>query len=148
MTFSAAYKIIFILAIVLTMSIFRIGNVIAQENSAEESPPKELVESSSQSVKTTKIQLLNKITTRNSELNIAAGSGEKFGNLFIRIQDCWKAPPEEKPEVATLIKVEESKAGEDTKEIFYGWMFASSPAISALEHPVYDIVVLDCILSN
>lgn len=90
------------------------------------------------------LQVLNKITARSSDLKIPAGSEEKFGNLTIKILDCWKSPPTEKPESAVLMKVSETIEGGDPEDIFYGWMFASSPAISALENPVYDIVVLDC----
>jgi hypothetical protein len=90
------------------------------------------------------LQVLNKITARNSTLEIKAGESEKFGNIEIKVKDCWKAPPEEKPEVTTLLEVYEEKLGEKKQRIFYGWMLASSPAISALEHPVYDIVVIDC----
>ncbi|HEX2117044.1 MAG TPA: DUF2155 domain-containing protein, partial [Alphaproteobacteria bacterium] len=52
--------------------------------------------------------------------------------------------PEETPESAAFVEVRDIKPGETPKTLFVGWMFASSPAVSALEHPVYDVWVLDC----
>ena len=58
-----------------------------------------------------------------------------------------KHPPEEPPETAAFLEIDEvrpSGAANETKRVFSGWMFASSPAISALEDPIYDVNVLDC----
>jgi hypothetical protein len=60
------------------------------------------------------------------------------------VRTCRKRPPEEPPESAAFIEVRDIKPGETPKTLFTGWMFASSPAVSALEHPVYDVWVLDC----
>ena len=54
------------------------------------------------------------------------------------------APPEEPPESAVFLKVMEKRPEEPVTELFTGWMFSSSPALSALEHPVYDVWVLEC----
>ena len=60
------------------------------------------------------------------------------------MRDCEKNPPEERPESAAFLEIDEVRPGESEVKRFSGWMFATSPALSALEHPVYDINVLDC----
>lgn len=90
------------------------------------------------------LQGLNKITTKTSDIEAPTGTAVRFGNIEIVVRHCWKAPPEEKPEVAALLEIWDIKPDEPPSRIFLGWMFASSPALSALEHPVYDVVVKDC----
>ncbi|MBO0738433.1 MAG: DUF2155 domain-containing protein [Alphaproteobacteria bacterium] len=91
------------------------------------------------------LQGLDKITARVSEFEAPVGARVRFGTLSIRVRDCEKSPPEEPPESAAFIEIDEMRPGEDiAKRVFSGWMFASSPALSALEHPVYDINLLDC----
>jgi hypothetical protein len=72
------------------------------------------------------------------------GSSVHFGTLEIIVRTCRKRPPEEKPEAAAFLDIWEMRTGEAAASLFRGWMFASSPALSALEHPVYDVWVLDC----
>ncbi len=96
-------------------------------------------------VKEVKLQGLNKVTARVSSFNVKEGQIGKFGNLEISLLKCWQAPPEEEPESKALLKIWEQVPGEDKKEIFQGWMFASSPTISAIQHPVYEITVLECV---
>ncbi|MCC7260006.1 MAG: DUF2155 domain-containing protein [Alphaproteobacteria bacterium] len=90
------------------------------------------------------LQGLNKVTTKISSVEAPVGTVARFGNLEIIARACWKSPPEEQPESAALLDIWELKPDESPKRIFLGWMFASSPGISSLEHPVYDITVLDC----
>lgn len=90
------------------------------------------------------LQGLNKITARTSKLAVTSEHPIKFGNLSIILHTCWKSPPEEAPESKALLEMWEEIPGEERKKIFSGWMFASSPLISAPEHPVYDITVLEC----
>ena len=87
---------------------------------------------------------LDKITARVSKFEAQVGTAAQFGTLSIRVRDCEKNPPEETPESAAFIEIDETHPGEDSKRLFSGWMFASSPALSGLEHPVYDVVLLDC----
>ena len=58
---------------------------------------------------------------------------------------CHKTPPEEPPESAAFLEIVDVRPDSPEVLLFSGWMFASSPAISALEHPVYDVWVVDCI---
>jgi hypothetical protein len=90
------------------------------------------------------LQGLNKITARISTIKVGVGETVNFGSLQIAVKACDKRPPEETPESAAFLQVVEQKPGEAPITRFSGWMFASSPALSAMEHPVYDLWVLDC----
>ena len=96
-------------------------------------------------VSTVKLQGLNKITGKTFEIETSAGEVINFERLKIIPLKCWKSYPEESPENKLLIKIFESNI-RDNKEklIFYGWIFSSSPSISGLEHPLYDIKLEDC----
>lgn len=89
------------------------------------------------------LQGLNKITAKVSNLQISVGNSQDFGKLTILVHKCHKAPPEERPENKILIEVFENNAM-DKKQIFYGWMLSSTPSISSLEHPIYDITAINC----
>jgi hypothetical protein len=89
------------------------------------------------------LQGLDKITARIRRLPIKVGQTVAFGTLSIEVDACRKAPPEDPPESAAFLKITEGHAGAP-KTVFTGWMFASSPALSAMDHPVYDIWVVDC----
>lgn len=94
------------------------------------------------------LQILNKTTAKTSVVEIKVGNKIRFGSLQVGVKRCWQAPLDQRPESKILIDVVETKIGEDEKEeenrIFYGWLFASSPSISGLEHPIYDIVAIGC----
>ena len=90
------------------------------------------------------LQGLDKVTARVSTLEARVGEVMRFGTLEIIARSCDKRPPEEPPESAAYLDIWETRPGEPAISLFRGWMFASSPALSALEHPVYDIWVLDC----
>jgi hypothetical protein len=92
---------------------------------------------------------LDKITARVSTFTAPLDQEIEFGTLRITARACRKRPPEEPPEVAAFLEIAEERPGEDTRvDLFRGWMFASSPALSALEHPVYDVWVIDCSTSE
>lgn len=90
------------------------------------------------------LQGLNKVTGHISRLKAPVGTVMRFGNLEIVAHRCWKSAPEDRPENAALLEISELRPGEPPSRIFLGWMFSSSPGLSALEHPVYDITVLAC----
>ena len=92
------------------------------------------------------MQALDKITARISTLEAPVGVPRRFGTLEVIVQRCVYQPPEETPENAAFVIVRDigyDPAAEPT-DVFAGWMFSSSPAISGLEHPVYDITILAC----
>ena len=98
---------------------------------------------------TAELQLLDKITARISTKSVPVGGGTEFGTLELRVHYCAYRPPEEPPENVAFIMIfdngyAEKKPKAAQKALFSGWMFASSPAISGLEHPVYDVTLLSC----
>ena len=90
------------------------------------------------------LQALDKVTARVSKFEAPVGDTVGFGTLQIIARACDKRPPEETPESAAFLDISEIKPGEPTERVYRGWMFASSPAASSMEHPVYDVWVVDC----
>jgi len=93
------------------------------------------------------LQGLDKTTARISTFEAPIDRSVRFGSLVITARACVKRPPEEPPETSAFLEIEEIRPGDTqvtANRIFSGWMFKSSPALSALENPVYDIGVLDC----
>ena len=96
-----------------------------------------------------RLQALDKSTARTVTLEANVGSTIEYGSIFIKIQACREAEPLETPESAAFIQVWEVPLNSKKSEwVFSGWMFGSSPALSAMDHPVYDVWVLDCIDEN
>jgi len=92
---------------------------------------------------------LDKVTARTRDFEAPVGETVTFGALDVTVQYCRKRPPEEPPEAFTFIQVDDRRTdgfGVETEgeRIFSGWMFASNPALNPLEHPVYDVWVIDC----
>jgi len=92
---------------------------------------------------------LDKVTARTRDFEAPVGEAVAFGALELTVQYCRKRPPEEPPEVFAYLEIYDRRTdgfGEevDGEQVFSGWMFASSPALNALEHPVYDVWVIDC----
>ena len=94
------------------------------------------------------LQGLDKVVGRVQTIEAPVGVPVHFGTLQIVAAACRKRPPEEPPESAAYLEITEARPGEAGQPRFKGWMFASSPALSAMEHPVYDVWVLDCKASS
>jgi hypothetical protein len=90
------------------------------------------------------LQGLDKVTARVSTFSAPIGVKVRFGNLEVVADTCVKRPPEEPPETAAFLEIFETKPEQETQKIFSGWMFASSPGLNPLEHPVYDVWLKDC----
>jgi hypothetical protein len=105
------------------------------------------------------LQGLDKISGRVTKFTAAFNQKVRFGTLEIDVTDCRKAPPEDPPESAAFLEIQDLRGrsalasdaavsttgvAEAGHQVFRGWMFASSPALNSLEHPVYDVWVLDC----
>jgi hypothetical protein len=90
------------------------------------------------------LQGLDKITARISRLDVPVGAGVVFGTLAITVRACRTTPPEEAPENAAFLEIVDRPPGEEPRLVFSGWMFSSSPAVSALDHPVLDVWVVRC----
>ncbi|MGE3280317.1 MAG: DUF2155 domain-containing protein [Alphaproteobacteria bacterium] len=90
------------------------------------------------------IQGLDKVTARVSRFEAPVGRAVPFGKLVVLVHDCERSAPEDRPEDAAFLEIHEARPGESKERLFAGWMFSSSPALSALEHPVYDVTLLEC----
>lgn len=90
------------------------------------------------------LQGLDKVTARISTFPVSTSEEIRFGTLSIRVRACHKTPPTEPPESTAFLEITDIRSGAEPVLLFSGWMFASSPALSALEHPVYDVWVVDC----
>jgi hypothetical protein len=87
---------------------------------------------------------LDKITGRIISFEVAVDETVQFGTLQITERACYTRPATETPQTTTFVEVDEVDAKNDYKRSFSGWMFASSPGLHAIEHPVYDIWLTDC----
>ncbi len=94
------------------------------------------------------LQGLDKVTARISTFEAPFDVPVRFGSLVIQARACHKAPPTEPPESTAFLEIDETFETAQPRGLFAGWMFASSPAVSALEHPVYDVWVVDCIKAS
>jgi hypothetical protein len=97
-----------------------------------------------------KLRSLDKTSARTSVFEAQVGSTVKFGEVYIKVQACREAPEMEKPESAAFLQIWEVKPEiathvEKPEWIFSGWMFSSSPGLSSMDHPIYDVWVLDCL---
>jgi hypothetical protein len=94
---------------------------------------------------TAQLRALDKVTGRTSTVEVKVGEVAEFGTLLIKVDVCKTNPPEETPENSAFLEIVNvpRKTHKATK-IFSGWMFSSSPALSALESPNYDVWVLKC----
>lgn len=96
-----------------------------------------------------KLKTLDKITARTQEIELKVGETASYGPLLITVRTCRKSPPIESPRTAAFIEILEDAdiEAEATAQnlVFSGWMFASSPGLSSMDHPVYDVWVIDCL---
>ena len=93
---------------------------------------------------------LDKVTATTRDFEAPVGGEASFFALTIDVKRCAKRPPEMQPETIVGMEVFDRQtdgAGNEigAKRIFSGWMFGSSPALNPLEHPVYDVWVIDCL---
>jgi hypothetical protein len=87
---------------------------------------------------------LDKITGRIISFDAAINETVQFGALQVTPRACYTRPPTETPNTDAFIEVDEVTLQGEVKRIFSGWIFASSPGLHALEHPIYDVWLTDC----
>lgn len=88
--------------------------------------------------------MLNKITTKTSELDFEMGKVKFFGNLSIEVHKCIEDTDLYKPNYMVLLTVFDNKIDDDPVVVFHGWMVSNNLSISTMEHPVYEIIVSRC----
>ena len=115
-----------------------------------------------QSKQTATLRALDKVTGRSTDIDMVIGEPIVFGSLKVELVACYQTPPEETPESAAFLKIHSTQpvavadmnsavsanevetVNDENPLLFSGWMFASSPGLSALEHQVYDVWVIRC----
>lgn len=140
------------------------GAGVAQQPSPTKPAPQTIAPPPPQapSVPVAVLQGLDKVTAHVSKLTVKVGAAATFGSLTIHVDACVKRPPEEPPESAAFLRIIDRPPPERATQkavptaqadpfealpdrtVFTGWMFASSPALHPLEHPIFDVILLDC----
>src|SRR4051812_35197175 len=87
---------------------------------------------------------LDKITGRITSFDVAVNETVQFGALQVTPRVCYSRPPTETPQTDSFVEVDEVTLQGKIQRIFTGWMFAASPGLHAVEHPIYDVWVTDC----
>jgi hypothetical protein len=87
---------------------------------------------------------LDKITGRITSFDVAVNETVQFGALRVTPRVCYTRPPTETPNTDAFIEVQEVTLQGEVKPIFSGWMFAASPGLHAVEHPIYDVWLTNC----
>ncbi len=87
---------------------------------------------------------LDKITGVTTTFEIPIGEEKRFGGLIVRPEACYTRPPTEEPKTTTFVEVDEVISDDTRKRIFSGWMFAESPGLNAVEHPIFDVWLTGC----
>lgn len=87
---------------------------------------------------------LDKVAARTAKLEVNLNQPVFYNTLIVTARACKTRPPEEPPESAAYLEIQDRKPDGTIQKIFSGWMFASSPALNALEHAVYDVWVVSC----
>ena len=94
------------------------------------------------------LQGLDKVTARTQRFYAPVGESTRFGTLEITVGDCLVNVPEAPPESVAYLSIVDHKPGQAAEKLFAGWMFASTPSLSALDHGVYDVRVLSCTMAQ
>ena len=87
---------------------------------------------------------LDKVTARTSKFEVPLNETVTFGALKVTPRACYSRPPTEQPKTTSFVEVDEIQLDGQQKRIFTGWMFAESPGLNAVEHPVFDVWLTDC----
>lgn len=90
------------------------------------------------------LQGLDKVTARTQRFFAPVGETTRFGTLEVTVGDCLVNTPDAPPESVAYLTIVDRKPGQSEEKLFAGWMFASTPSLSALDHGVYDVRVLAC----
>src|SRR5580693_10028695 len=87
---------------------------------------------------------LDKITGRPTDIVAPINKPVHFATLTITARYCYSTPASETPETAAFVQIDDHRPDQPEKRIFSGWMYASSPGLNGMEHPLYDVWVINC----
>tara|TARA_B100001123_G_scaffold439601_1_gene576791 strand:- start:146 stop:541 length:396 start_codon:yes stop_codon:yes gene_type:complete len=95
--------------------------------------------------KSVELKILDKVSSKSSQLKIEINSEVKFKNLKIKVLKCENSKFDDNPEVTAYLQVIDTESKNNDKVfVFNGWTFASSPSLKPFDHPVYDIWLVSC----
>ncbi len=87
---------------------------------------------------------LDKITGRPTNITAPMNRPVRFATLTITVRYCYSTPQSETPETAAFVQIKDQRPDQPERAIFSGWMYASSPGLNGMEHPLYDVWVITC----
>ncbi len=87
---------------------------------------------------------LDKITGKPTDISAPIGKPVHFATLTITARYCYSTPASETPETSAFLQIEDHRPDQAAKRVFSGWMYASSPGLNGMEHPLYDVWVINC----
>jgi hypothetical protein len=87
---------------------------------------------------------LDKVTASIKKLEVKLNETVQFGALKVTPRVCYSRPSTEQPKTTSFVEVDEVQLDGTEKRLFSGWMFAESPGLNAVEHPVFDVWLTDC----
>lgn len=116
-----------------------------------------------------KLRALDKITGNWTDINVRVGQSLEHGRIKVTLRACYQSSPQDAPESAAFLEINSTAPPKEEKTatpvsqsnmnrgpqpigpdglLFSGWMYASSPGLNALEHPTYDVWVINCTTSS
>ena len=117
--------------LVTVLSIFVINNTLA-----DSAPKSETI---------AELSVLDKVSSKNTNIKIQVGEEFSFQNLTIKVLKCYNSTFDDDPEVTAFIQVKDVSMNKNDKVfVFNDWTFASSPSIRPFDHPVYDVWLKKC----
>ncbi len=91
------------------------------------------------------INILDKVSSKNTMLKLTLGEEKKFQNLLIKVLKCENSKFDDDPEITAYIQVKDTNISDKEKVyVFNGWTFSSSPTLNPFDHPVYDLWLSSC----
>ncbi len=87
---------------------------------------------------------LDKITGLTTTFEAKVGEAKQFGGLIVKADVCYSRSATEEPKTTSFVEVDEVQLDDSHKRIFAGWMFAQSPGLNGVEHPIYDVWLINC----
>lgn len=87
---------------------------------------------------------LDKITGKPTAIVAPIGKPVQFATLTITARYCYSTPASETPETSAFLQIDDHRPDQKEKRVFSGWMYASSPGLNGMQHPLYDVWVINC----
>lgn len=118
--------------------------VYAQQNENSDDPISSIIEGGRIENRVAEFSGIDKITGRIIRFDVYIDETVQFGALQVTPRVCYSRPITETPKTTSFIEVDEITLDRKIRRIFTGWMFADSPGLNAIEHPVYDVWLNNC----